>query len=147
MSPHFRLIAVALLASSICGCAAFREEIPQILYSAELVEPADMQICDELARDMATQEGLTITTQANPLLPKSSCSATLRAAGNGIEVNINRAGQTLNVVVRRHTWFGAAQPDPATERLADALVEIVKARYPKSDLKRVKAHSNPIFGP
>jgi hypothetical protein len=78
---HFRQIAVVFLASGVCGCAAFREEIPQILYRAQLVEPADMQICDELSHDMVAQEGLTVTTQANPLLPKSSCSATLRADG------------------------------------------------------------------
>jgi len=76
-----------------------------------------MQICDELSHDMATQEGLTVATQANPLLPKSSCSATLRAAGSGIEVNINRVGQTLDITIRRHTCYGTAQPDPATERV------------------------------
>lgn len=142
-----RLSAVALLACAIYGCAPFREELPEILYSAELIEPADMRTCDELSHDMAAQEGLIVTTYVDPLLPNSSCSATLRTAGNGIEVDIDRAGQTLDITVHRHTRYGAVQPDAATEDLADALVRILKARYPKSDFKRVKVYSNPFFGP
>jgi hypothetical protein len=68
LSQYSLPIAIALFASSIYGCATFRGEVPEVFYRAALVEPAVAQICDELSRDIAVQEGLIDTTRADPVL-------------------------------------------------------------------------------
>jgi hypothetical protein len=142
-----RLLSVSLISFGLLGCAAFREGIPQIFYQAELVEPANAAICNELSQAMAVQTGLSVISHSDPRQPGSSCSTTLHEASNDDEVDIDCHGQTLNLIVRHHTWIGARRPNDATNRLADALLKVVQMRYPKSEMKRVTVYSNPFFGP
>ena len=128
------------------GCSMFREEIPQLLYRFNLAATVDNSACDDLARAMQdAPASLKVRRTPGPPAPHVSCNAVLdETNGNHHEVDLHLRGATLDLVIVRHSAFGANTPNEASMHLADQLIAIVKLHYPKSNAQRVTVYSSPL---
>jgi hypothetical protein len=151
-SGRIRLAYVLIVAVAPClmfGCAAFREEIPQLTYIVKLAEPGSATACDELAALFADHTALRIHPYKPPVLPAGEyCDITLvDASGNDDEVSFSWYMQDIHLVVRHRGALGPRQPNDRTAQLAEELVKTTKARYADAEVKQIKVYSNPFFGP
>jgi hypothetical protein len=140
-----------ILIDTLTDCAAFRSELPQVLYIARVSELTSSAACKGMGQQFAEQTALRVVQQRSaPTRPSPAryyCEVNLNeAGGNHDVVSLSWAGDEIRLLVHHRTaWGTSSQPNAETRRLAGQLAGIVKLRYPAAAVREEKAYSNPLF--